>query len=219
MATFVNVAVIPAIRPDEVATAVDEALALRTRHREATEVLAAAQHELERAQRADVAATAEKIRAGSEPGAISAAVTKAKSEVELAKRNEAAIAVASEAAQNDLAAVMQKTSTAWIDSLDAEAANARERASDALEAFESAVREIGSAASAALWVRSAIADSRWDRPQRQAIDGHVARSSARVSANSQPFGSAEIVSWARELLEPPTSTPAPMSTTETAIVG
>jgi hypothetical protein len=88
MATFVNVDVVPQTgRPDAVTSALTEAIALRDRHRDANETLAAAQTALEQAQQADVAATAEKIRAGTQPGAIPASVQKAKQAVELAQRN------------------------------------------------------------------------------------------------------------------------------------
>jgi hypothetical protein len=211
--------VVPEVgRSDPVTQALAEAVELRDRHRQASEELARAQAELEQAQKADVDATAAKIRAGTQPGAISANVTKAKQAVELAKRNEDAIAVASEAAHSDLALAMQESSSAWIASLDDEATRARQRASDSLAAYEAALDELGSAACAGLWVRGAVADGRWDRPQRQALDGRVARSSGRVSVNAEPFGAKQIVAWAHELVEPPsTSTPPPMSTSDTIV--
>jgi hypothetical protein len=208
MATFVNVDVVPQTgRPDPVTTALTEAIELRDRHRDANEMLAAAQTALEQAQQADVDATAEKIRAGTQPGAIPASVQKAKQAVELALRNALAIGVASDAAQTDLATAMIASADSWLEELDGETARARQRAHDALAALEAALHEITATASASLWVRSALDDGRWDRPQRQAIDARIARSSARASANREAFTAEQIIAWAHELLEPPTSTP------------
>ena len=74
----VNLDVVPErSRPPEIQRLLDEASTLRDRHRAAREAVAVAQTELEQAQEADVAATAERVRAGDAPGAMPAAIAKA----------------------------------------------------------------------------------------------------------------------------------------------
>jgi hypothetical protein len=201
-------------RPDGVARLLDEALALRARHRDAQEHLAAAQAELERQQEADVASAAERIRAGSEPGAVPPAIGKARHAVELAQRNAAAIGLASDAAQADLITSMTTTSAEWLTALDAAGEQARERAVAALDQFDAAAREIGATASATAWVRSGVEDGRFDRRPPQMLVGTVAPSSRRATANSEPLAVPDLVAWLRESIEP-TASPALVETAET----
>src|SRR5262245_26855450 len=113
------------VRPTPVVKAIDEAAELRDRHRLANEELARAQRELEQAQQADVAATAVKIRQGAVPGQLPAAIAKAKDAVELAQRNAAAIGVAAQAAQDDVATAIAAQADVWTIELGEEAEQAR----------------------------------------------------------------------------------------------
>jgi hypothetical protein len=192
-----------AARPAAVTKVLTEALDLRRRIREAQEELAAAQAELERLEQEDVAAAAERIRAGSGPGAIPAAISKAKEKVELAKRTGSALGIASEAAQADLAAAITVNGETWLAALDRETDKARERGRKALAALEVAVQEVGAAASAASWLRGGLSDGRFDRRPPVATASRVAPSSARRTANSEALRVDEVLSYARELIDPP----------------
>jgi hypothetical protein len=210
MATRVNVDVVPKLaRPAEVEQAIKAAAQMRERARLAAEAVAAAQGRVDELEHEDVEQAAKRARAGEPLGATSRALTKGRDTLLLAQRDSNALRLAQEQIEDELATAMQETASSWIASLDDETARARQQASEALAAYEAALAAIAASTAAALWVRSAVADGRWDRPQRQALDGTVARSSGRVSANSQPFGAAQIVGWAHELVEPAsTSTPA-----------
>src|SRR5262249_18541911 len=169
--------------------------------------LAAARAELERVEQADVAAAAKAIRSGEAPGSLSARVTKQRHTVEVAERNAAALGLASEAAQTDLAATMREHSASCVEELERETVEARQRAVDAIAKFESAVGEMGSAAGAAEWVRSGASDDRWDRRVPSMIVGTIAESSRRRTANGEPLGVDELVEYLGESLEPPRATP------------
>jgi hypothetical protein len=164
------------------------------------------------AQKADVAATAKQIRAGAQPGAVAAAVTKAKQTLELAERNVAAIRVASEGAEDDLAEVMREHADAWLAALDQEADDARQHGLAAVAALEDAAARVSAAAAAAAWLRSALVDDRFDRRIGTMLTGRVALSSRRVTVNSEPLALDAIAAYARELFvepEPSTQTSAP----------
>src|SRR5262249_24417595 len=130
-------------RPEAVATALAEALALRDKQREASDALAAAQAAREQAQQADVVAAAERVRQGTSTGAVPAVVTKAKQAVELAKRDLAALRLAVEGAENDLADVMREHADAWLAALDASAEDSRQHGLAAVAAVADAAGRVG----------------------------------------------------------------------------
>jgi hypothetical protein len=214
MPFWIDVDVIPEIaRPEAVDRVLAEALSLRDRLRAAQEELAAAQADLERQEQADVAQAAERIRSGEAPGAIPAAIAKSRQKVELAKRNANALALASEAAQHDLAETMTTNADAWLATLDEETERARKRGRAAIEQLEVATHEIGDAASATSWLRSGIDDGRFDRQPRAMLVGSVATSSKRRTANSEPLAAREILDYCRELLVEPSQPAARAATT------
>jgi hypothetical protein len=51
-----------------------------------------------------------------------------------------------------------------------------------------------------------------------AVVGTIAVSSRRRTANNEPLRVDELVGYLRELIEPPTSTPAPMTTGDMIVV-
>jgi hypothetical protein len=171
--------------------------------RSAQEKLAAAEAALGQQEQADVEQAAERIRSGSSAGSPPAAIEKARREVALAKRNADALRVASEAAAADLVDVITANADEWLTQLGREAERAREHGRKALVTLEAAVGEVAAAASAASWVRSGIDDGRWDRRPGVTTAGTVAPSSARRTANSEALRVDEVLSYARELIEPP----------------
>jgi hypothetical protein len=92
-----------------------------------------------------------------------------------------ALALASEAAQVDLAATMHTSADPWLDQLDRQINEARQRGLDVIDQLVQSARDIGAAAAAAAWVRSGEADGRWDRRPQMMMLGSVAPSSARVT--------------------------------------
>jgi hypothetical protein len=208
VANRIAIDVVPEIgRPPEIETAIDEARQLRDRHRLAQEELAQAQQALERAQDADVAAQAERVRHGSAPGALPSAIEKAKRAVEVAERNARAIGLASEQAGQDAVSAISERAEVWTVALRDEAEQARERAGAALAALEDAVAGIGSSGSAQNWLAAASDDGRYDRPVKPIVA--FALSSARRTANNEPLSVAELVSFLRETIEPvPADEPA-----------
>jgi hypothetical protein len=204
-------------RPDAVVAVLNEALELRGRLRQARDELVAATAELERQEAADVEAAAKAIRSGEAPGNLSAKVTKQRHAVEVAQRNAAALELASEAAEADLASTMLASADTWAEELHRDREQARERAVAALEHFEAAALEVSRAAGAEAWLRSATTDQRFDRPVPAMLVGTVAPSSRRVTANSEPLHVDALIGWLREALEPPTPTPVTLvETAETA---
>ena len=73
----------------------------------------------------------------------------------------------------------------------------------ALDEFEDALGDLATSAAASLWVRGALDDGRFDRPERQASAGTFARSSERATANGAPLDRASLIAYCRELVEPP----------------
>jgi hypothetical protein len=205
MAARVAIDVVPeAARPTEVASVLAEAVELRDRLRQAREELAAAQAELEHQEQADVAAAAQRIRQGAAPGNLSAGITKQRHAVEVAQRNAAALALASDAAQADLAETMLAHADEWIEQLERETAQARERAVEAVATFVRNTDEMNSAAGSAAWLASGRADGRWDRRVPVMVAGTVAVSSRSRTANNEPLRVDELVGYLREALEPAT---------------
>jgi hypothetical protein len=217
MAAWVNVDVIPqAGRPAEVEKAIEEAAQLRDRARQAQEQAAAAQQALAEAERRDVEAASEKARRGESLGSPPAAVAKAREKVERATRDASALQLASDGAADDLVQVMQARTEHWLAALNDEASRARERARRALAQLENALAEARSADSAALWLRSAADDGRFDRQLRPTVAGATAPSSAKLTANSEALTTAQLLDFTRELVDPPAplhrpvlETPAP----------
>jgi hypothetical protein len=204
MAAWVAPELVPApARPLDVDGAVDEARDLAARAREARTELERLEAELERAQAADVEAAARKIRDGSAPGSPPPAIAKARSQVELAARNAAALDLAVEAARADLTAALAEAADTWLHALDDLADEARARGLDALDALTAAAAELGQAASAGAWIRSGQADDRWDRRPPAMTIGTIAPTSRARTANGEPLRVDELLGFARELLEPP----------------
>lgn len=204
----VDVDTVPEVaRPPGVAKALGESLELRDRYRRAQEDLAGLEAELRRLEDEDVAQAAERVRAGSAPGNLLAGVTKARAAVETAKRNSAAIGLANDAAQRDLADTLHADGDEWLASLDNEAERARQRGRKALDAVEAALRELAAATSASNWVRSGLSDDRWDRRPSPSRAGAYAASSARATANSEALDRATLLGYMAELLESPAPAP------------
>jgi hypothetical protein len=203
-APWVALDVIPeAGRPAKIQPAFKEASDLRARYRRAQEELAELEQRLEQVERDDVAEAAQRVRAGSAPGNVPAVVTKARQAVETAKRNSAAIGLASDASQGDLVAAIREHSVGWFGALDSEQQQARERARAALDTFESAIADMRAAAGAAGWLTGALQDGRFDRRAPMPLLGSAAPSSARHTANNAPLAADDVIAYARELVEPP----------------
>lgn len=204
MTASVSLDAVPQVsRPAEVERAVREALELRTRLGEATEALAALEAELEDQQSRDVQKAAERLRAGSPAPAISPAIQKTATALESQRRQISALALAAGAAVDDLASTLQAHSTSWADELDRAEAEARSRATAALEVFERAAADVSAAASAAAWLEAANTDGDFGRRIPRAIVGTVATSSRTVSANGEPFPVTQLLGWLHEALSPP----------------
>jgi hypothetical protein len=202
----VAIDVVPAIgRPGEVATVLAEAIELRDKHHAAQQALAVAQQELERQEKADVAAAAERIRSGEAPGNLSTGITKQRHAVELAQRNAAALGLAVDAAQADLASTISTSGSGWLKQLERETEDERGHAIEAIDQFERAAHAIQAAASAASWIRSGLTDGHWNHrpsPPSAMLVGGLALSSRRRTANSEPLTTAELVGFLREAIEP-----------------
>jgi hypothetical protein len=198
------------VRPAEVEHPITAAAQMRERAREAAEGVAAAQRAVDEREREDVEQAAQRARAGEPLGATSRALAKARDALMLAQRDTNAIRLAQQQAEDDVAAAIGANAHAWLEELDRAAAQARQRAVDALEQFEAAALEISRAAGAEAWLRSAASDQRFDRPAPTMLTASVAPSSRRVTANGEALQVDALVGWLREALEPPTSTPAPL---------
>jgi hypothetical protein len=207
----VDLNVVPELaRPDAVSAVIAEAVELRERLRLASEELAGMQAELELQEARDVEQAAKRIRSGEAPGSLSTAISKSRHAVEVASRNRSALALAADAALVDLASVMHEHGAEWIEALEHEKEQAHERAVEALSAFESAAQEISTVVGAASWIRSAIESGRWDARLPRPLVGSMATSSRRVTANSEPLSTAQLVAYLREAIEPPPPEPAPV---------
>jgi hypothetical protein len=194
---------VPSIaRPPEIERAIGEARELRDRQRLAQEELAQAQQAFEQAQEADVAATAAKVRQGSAPGAVPAAVAKTKTAVEVSERNARAIGLAHEQAEQDVVSAIAERADTWTVALEAEVEHAREQGHVALAALEDALARIGGAGSAQNWLAAALVDGRYDRPSKPILS--FALSSRERTANNEPIGVSEALGYVAELLAPPT---------------
>jgi hypothetical protein len=134
-------------------------------------------------------------------------VKKSREQLETAKLNDAALTLALEGAEGDLATTMTEHSDEWLAALDAESGRARQDAVKALAALEVALADLTQAASASLWISSAKTDGRWDRRVPLASAGSVAPSSARMTANSAPLDRPTLLGFLRELVEPPPQSP------------
>jgi hypothetical protein len=191
------------VRPVEVEHAIDAAAQMRERAREAAEAVADAQRAVDEREREDVEQAAQRARAGEPLGATSRALTKARDDLLLKQRDLNALRLAQHQAEDDVATAIGAHAEAWLVELDDAAAQARERAIDALVLFEQAAHEISGSGGTANWLTSGQADGRFDRAPGMAIVGTVAQSSRRRTANNEPLRVDELVGWLREALEPP----------------
>jgi hypothetical protein len=212
--TRVDIDRVPSLaRPAEVGALLDEAVALRDRLRAASEALASAEAKLGQAKHADALAASERLRRGGNVGSEQPAVQKARNAVEAAKRAERAAELAAGAVAVDAVETIRANSPAWLDELEAEQAQARDRALAALATFEHELAAIREAAGAAGWLRASSEDGRYDRAPRLPLVGSAAPSSAKRTGNAEALRSDEVIAYARELVEP---APAPVAIVEPA---
>jgi hypothetical protein len=126
MPAWLNPENVPAAaRPPAVASALDEALELRTRFRDAQAEVALAQSELEAQEQADVEAAAKAIRKGESPGAASTAIKKTRDRRAVAERNASALNLAAEAASIHTVETIRANNAEWLVALDAGQAQSR----------------------------------------------------------------------------------------------
>lgn len=217
---FFNAEHVPLVaRPKPVGKAVDEALELRDRFRDAQAAAARAQDALEKQEQADVEAAAKAIRSGAPAPAVSTTIKKRRDELEKEQRSANVLRLASETAAMDATEVIRSTSGEWQAALETELEQARDRARDALASFEAALSDARAAAAASLWITNATEDGRFDRPPRPAMLGAYAPGSRRLTANQEPLDATTLLGLARELVEGPTPVsvivepPAPVDTT------
>jgi len=201
---WVNLDVTPTLgRPEAVARAIADTTTMRDRVRQASEQLAAVQATVDELERDDVQAAAIHARAGEALGAPPAALKKAREQLELAKREDAARQLALQLAEHDLADAMTESAGAWLTSLDDAAAQARTRGAETLAKLEHALADLSAATSAAAWVRAGVNDARWDRRAPTTMSGSVAPSSRHVTANSAPLDRATLLGYCAELVAEP----------------
>jgi hypothetical protein len=159
----------------------------------------------------DVEHAAAAVRSGRPLGRVNAQVEKARATVEATKRDAAVRARAVELAEAEVAQAITGNAPAWLDAIDAEAEHARDDARAALAALEDAIGRINAASSTRNWLVNATADNRYDRPPKPVTS--YALSSQRMTANSVPLSTPELVGYLHELLEPePAATAAAVET-------
>jgi hypothetical protein len=203
MANRVNVDHVPQlVRPKEVEQAIEAAVAMRERAREAAEAAAAAQKAVDEAEGEDLEAAAARARAGQPLGAQSRTLVKAREELLLKQRDATALRLAAEGVGQEVVDAIGKRADAWVTALGKEQERAREQGRQALVALEDACARIGAVASAQQWIAAAQDDGRFDRPPRMMFEGSLALSSKRRTANSEPMQRAELLGYVGELLEP-----------------
>jgi hypothetical protein len=203
MANRVNVDNVPTlVRPKDVERAIEAAVAMRERARDAAEAVAAAQKAVDEAEREDVEAGAARAHVGEPLGAPNRTLTKARDELLLKQRDSNILRLASEQAGQEVVKAIAKRADAWTVELGKECERAREQGKQALVALEDACARIGASVSAQQWLVAAADDGRYDRPGRLMLEGAVAISSRRRTANSEPLQRAELLGYVGELLEP-----------------
>jgi hypothetical protein len=196
-------------RPPEVERAITEAVELRDRLRQANEQLAAAEAEHERQQNDDVAHAAERARKGSPLGAIPAGVEKARHEVDVRKRTAAALALASQAAQDDVGSTLLTCAAPWRAELDTVVEQAREDGRKAIAALRDACASIGDGLAIKGWVESGLESGGvFDHLAVGVWTASVAPSSRRRTINSEPLSATELFAYLAELIEPAAAPPA-----------
>jgi hypothetical protein len=193
-------------QPPEIGKAIDEAKMLRDRLRHANEELAAAEAEYVTQQQADAASAAERARKGAALGAVPPAVEKARHGVELAKRNAAALDLASRAAQDDAASAILASADDWRAELDNEVERARDDGRAAIAAAKDALVRIAEALAAKSWV-NAGSDGNFEHRPTGVWTASTAPSSARRTANSAALNAQEILDYLAELIDPPSPQP------------
>jgi hypothetical protein len=200
----VNVEVVPALaRPADVERAMMEAIRLRDRAREQAEAVAAAQAAVDEQERRDVEQAAARARAGEALGSPPPALAKARAALQLAQRDLSALRLAQEQAEEAVVHAVTGQTGAWVEALDREAEEARERGRQAVTELAAACQAIGAAGGAKLWIESTQADGRYDRPVRPVVTGSWAPTSAKRTANGEALGVEEVLAFAANLLDPP----------------
>jgi hypothetical protein len=213
----IAVAHVPAVRrPDVVERAVSEAQQLRDRAQEAADVVAQQQKVVDDREREDVEAAAAKARAGEPFGTPSRALVKSRDDLLAAQRTANVLRVALGQAEEAVVAAIVEHAEQCSSSLGDEAERAREAGRAALAALLDACVRIGDAVSAQAWLAGALSDQRFDRPARTMVEGSIALSSRRRTANNEPMGRDELFGYVAELLVEPTATAAPVTLVESA---
>ena len=213
MTVQVNIDNVPRdCRLPAVESAIDDARRLRDQARAAAEQVAVAQRNIDESVQRDVEDAAARARAGEPLGAEGKGVEKARAALLDAQRTLNVTRMAQAGAEDDVAAAITANAEQWTIELAAEGDRAREAARASVDALADALRRLSAAGSATNWLASAIDDQRFDRPARAVIAASRAPSSARRTANGEALGVDEILGYAVELIDPPTSTPtsAPM---------
>jgi hypothetical protein len=218
MAARVAVEVVPVVRPPaEVEQAIADAVRLRDRARGATEAVAAAQANAEAQEHADVEQAAARARAGESLGAPAAALKKARDTLALAQRDLAAIRLAQEQSEQEVAEAIVAQADQWCADLATEVEQAREAGRQAIAALEQACARIAAAESAEMWIASGVVDGRFDRRQVVPLGANIAPSSRALTANAAPLGRDELLGYVSELIEPwPTVQRTPLVAPATA---
>jgi hypothetical protein len=202
-ATRIGLDVVPLVaRPDDIDKALDKAVELRDRARQADTDAAGAVAELERLEAADREAAAAAARAGESFGGIPPAVKKARAEVDEAQRVAGVLRLAADQAGDELAIVIRASADTWGTGLDKATEDARAHARKALEALEQALQDMGNAAGARAWIDGAITDGRFDRPVPTVMLGATAPTSRRMTANGEALRRSDLLRFVAELLDP-----------------
>lgn len=207
MAMQVAIDSIPALaRPAEVEQAISDARTLRDRARQSAEQVAQTQEAVDDAIQQDTEAAALRARAGEPLGAEGKAVAKARGDLLAAQRTLNVTRLAQQGAEDDVGRMIIQHGADWTAALTEEAERAREAARASIAALQDATRRLADALSAENWVDSAIDEQRFDRPVRGVVAASAAPSSRHRTANGEALTIAEILGFAAELVDGPTST-------------
>jgi hypothetical protein len=198
-------------RPAEVERAIEEALALRDRAREASEAVALAQQTVDQLEREDVEAAAARVRAGEATGTPGAALRKAKDALALATRDQAAVGLAQTQAEQDVAQAIVGHAGAWRAELGREIERAREEGRAAIVALRDACGRVGDGLAIKGWVDAGVdSGGLFDRPVLGVWTGSAAPSSRKRTANSESLSATELFDFLGELIDPPTPPARPV---------
>jgi hypothetical protein len=194
-------------RPPEVEKAIGEALALRDRAREASEAVAAAQANVDELEREDIGAAAARARAGEPLGTPGAALKTAREQLVLEQRAQAAVRLAAEQAEQEVAEKIISSAEPWRAELDAEAERAREHARAAISTLRDDCARIGDALATKSWIGPGVNSGVFDHQPIGVTTGSFAPSSRRRTANSEPLLADELFGYLAELVDPPAAKP------------